>query len=514
MIESRTVKDELKKLLRHSSHYLAGLVGSLALGFVSFPIFTRVFSVADYGMIDFAQKILLMLVALSKMGLQNSALRFYDGHAFSQNPETGRRYYSTMFFGMAITATAVTVLFLGVVGFAPLSFIDKPLAALLWLVALLIFLRSMESALWSFLRIEERTKFYNVATVVMKAATIASVCLLLVWAGRSMKAYFWGAIIVEVGLVALMSFLLLRRGMINPAKFDPALFRTAIAFGFPLILYEVSSIALATGDRVLVRHYLGDQALGLYSVAYGLSFYINDLLIAPLNLALLPIYMRLWASEGRERTIEFLTIGLDLFLMAAAGVFAVAAATSNDALVLLASSKYRAAGSLMPMLVAGLLIYTTHIFLSAGLLIHKQTRKMAVLLLYSAALNIGVNCVLLPRMGLKGAALATLLSYTFCILLLGRASFKILPLRLPLRALAYYAVAATVAWFAASRLELGSAFFNLAAKSSLAVLLYAGILYLLDSRVREMTAKLLSYWTRRPVPLNSAASAEASVVER
>jgi O-antigen/teichoic acid export membrane protein len=314
-------------------------------------------------------------------------------------------------------------------------------------------------------------------------------------------------------MVAALSFLLFRRGLLSPARFDPALFRAAIAFGLPLILYEVASIALGSADRVLVRYYLGAEPLGYYSVAYGLSYYINDLLIAPLNLALLPIYMRLWVSEGRERTIEFLSAGLDLFLIVAAGVFAVAAVASRDAVILLASSKYRGAGSLMPMLVAGLLVYTTHVFLSAGLLIQKKTGQMARLLLYSALCNIGLNCVLLPRMGLPGATVATLVSNAFCILLLGRASFKILPLRISLRGLLRYALAAAVAWGAASHVELGSAFLDFACRSAVAVLLYASMLYLLDSRVRAATARLLPRGSRR-VDSGSAAPEVASAVER
>jgi O-antigen/teichoic acid export membrane protein len=512
MVESRTVSDELKKLLRHSSHYLAGLVGGLALGFISFPIFTRVFSVADYGTIDFVQKILLMLVALSKMGTQNSALRFYDARAFAMDPQAAHRYYSTMFFGMALTAGSVTILFLAGIGLAPSSWVDKPLAWLLYLVAALVFLRAMESILWSFLRIEERTKAYNAVTVATKGATIAAVCLLLPLAGRSPSTFFTGTTIVEVVLVGALSIWLVRRGALHPGRFDWALFKTAVAFGAPLILYEIASIALIAGDRVLVRHYLGADALGYYSVAYGLSYYVNDLLIAPLNLALLPIYMRLWASEGRERTSEFLSAGLDLFLMAAVGVFVASAATAHDAVVLLASAKYRGAGSLMPMLVAGLLIYTAHIFLSAGLLIQKNTREMAKLLLYSAALNIAMNCALLPRMGLIAAPLATLVSNTFCVLLLGRASFKFLPLRIPLGPLAGYALAGLLAWGAASSINAGSVFLNFASKGVAAILVYAGALYVLDPRVRRFAAGLSSRWGRRAEARSS--QAVAASVER
>jgi len=506
MNDTGAINTELRKLLRHSSHYLTGLIGGLALGFVSFPIFTRVFSVADYGTIDFVQKILLLLVALSKMGTQNSALRFYDPRAFAANPEAGNRYYSTMFFGMAITAGSVTLLFLTAVGLAPGSWVDGALAALLYLVATLIFLRAMESILWSFLRIEERTRAYNAVSVASKGATIAGVCVLLPILGRSPRTFFAGLTITEVVMVGALSLWLVRRGVLHPSRFDWGLFRTAVAFGTPLILYEIASIALIAGDRVLVRHYLGASALGYYSVAYGLSSYVNDLLIAPLNLALLPIYLRLWATEGREKTIQFLTVGLELFLMTAVGLFAAVAATSRDAVVLLASAKYRGAGSLMPMLVAGLLIYTTHIFLSAGLLIQKNTRQMAKLLLYSAAVNIGLNCLLLPRIGLIAAPLATLVSNTFCVLLLARASFKFLPLRVPLHSLARCGLAGLTAWVAASSIQVGPVFLNVASKGAVAVLAYLGALYLLDSRVRGAAAALWFKWqVATPEPVATAA---------
>ena len=218
-----------------------------------------------------------------------------------------------------------------------------------------------------------------------------------------------------------------------------------------------------------------------------------------MNLALLPIYLRLWATGGREKTIEFLSVSLDFFCMAAVGVFVATAATSRDAVVLLASAKYRGAGSLMPMLVAGLLIYTTHIFLSAGLLIQKNTREMAKLLLWSAALNIGINCALLPRMGLVAAPLATMVSNSFCVLLLGRASFRFLPLRIPLHTLAKYAVSGAVAWGAAAAIEAGSVFPNVALKGTTAVLVYLVMLSILDSRAQKLAVYMGSRLLRRAV---------------
>jgi O-antigen/teichoic acid export membrane protein len=102
---------ELKTLARQSSHYLAGLLGNLALGFVSFPIFTRVLSISEYGLMDLGQRLLVMLTIASKLGLQNASLRFYNRREFSNDIASARSYYSTLFFGML--GTSGTILFPG-----------------------------------------------------------------------------------------------------------------------------------------------------------------------------------------------------------------------------------------------------------------------------------------------------------------------------------------------------------------------------------------------------------------
>ncbi|MDE3196705.1 MAG: hypothetical protein KGN84_10195, partial [Acidobacteriota bacterium] len=53
---SAGARDAIRTLTKHSSAYMGGIAASLLLGFVSFPIFTRAFSVAEYGLIDLAQK--------------------------------------------------------------------------------------------------------------------------------------------------------------------------------------------------------------------------------------------------------------------------------------------------------------------------------------------------------------------------------------------------------------------------------------------------------------------------
>jgi O-antigen/teichoic acid export membrane protein len=493
---STTVVDEIKGLGRHSSRYLAGIVGGLALGFVSFPIFTRVFSISDYGAIDFVQKIVLLVAAFSKMGQQQSALRFYEVRKDSAF-DNSRRYYSTMFFGMCLTSLTIAALCAGAAAVAGGRLIESRFAALLCLASSLIFLRAMESILWSFLRNEERTAAYSIVSVSMKAATIAAVCLLLASGRHSPPIYFAGAIAAELITVALLSFWLFRRRLLSLECFDVPLFRASLAFGAPLVAYEFASLVLDSGDRLLVRQYLGAQALGLYSVAYGLSSYVNELLVVPLGLAIVPIFLRLWTTDGAAKTAKFLSAGLDLYLMAAAAVLAAAIVLSRDALLLLASAKYESAAGLIPVLVAGLLIYTLYVFLSAGLLINKQSLTIAKLLLCSAGINIALNCWLLPRLSLQGAAQATLISYAFCVYLLGRASQRIVALKFEFRALLKYACAAALSVGVASCVAFRSPVLELVVRSTLVLLTYYWAMFALDARVRKGSSRLVRWISYR-----------------
>ena len=487
------VKTELKALARQSSHYLVGLIGNLCLGLVSFPIFTRVLSVSEYGIMDLGQRLLLMLTIASKLGFQNATLRFYNRKEFSQDPAAGRRFYSTIFFGMLATAVTVGVLFLVTAGIIPQALMLGPLANLVYLILGLALLRAMGSILWGFLRIEERTKTFNALQVTLKATTLAVVCALFPVLGHFARVYFVAALCVETILILSLTSWLLRRHVLSLRCFDSTFFRTAMAFGAPLVAYEFSFAVLGSADRFLVRHYVGPDALGLYSVAYGLANNVNEFLVAPLTLALVPIYMRIWTSDGAEKTSAFLRVAFDLFVLTAAGVLAAVAAAGHSVLVLLASSKYSGADQLIPVILFGLLTWTANVFVGAGLLIHKKTLRMSGLLVISAIANIVLNCLLLPKMGLMGGAIATLLSYLICIVLLTRASHSFLPLHIDVRACIKYAIAGLIASAAGTLVTFADPALNFLSRSTIVLTVYLTILYVLGGQVRTGTHWALAW---------------------
>jgi len=488
---------ELRTLAHSSSHYLAGLVANLALGFVSFPIFTRVFSVEQYGLMDLGQRLLLLLTVMSKAGLQNASLRFYNGAEFATDGTARKNYYSTMFYGIVGTSAITAALFLVAGKVFPGLLSAGPLGNLTYLLIGVAVIRALNSILAGFLRVEERTKGFNFLLVATKAGTVAGVCALLLFLSRTAHTYFVGTFMVEGLLVLGVAAWYFRRGNITPASVKLDLFRAAVVYGTPLVVYEFAFAILGSSDRFLVRHFVGAEALGFYAVAHGLARNVNELLVTPLGLALVPMYMRIWTSDGPKKTTAFLSTAFDLYILASAGILAAVAACGRSLVVLLASSKYVGADRLIPIILAALFIYAAHVFVGAGLLIHKRTLQMAAILACSAVFNIALNCFLLPRMGIMGGAIATLASYAACIAALTVASHRVLPLNIHKSSLAKYGSAAAVAWLLGSQLHFASAFLECSARFLISTVVYVAMLYWLDERVRGVWRWSMSWLSRR-----------------
>jgi O-antigen/teichoic acid export membrane protein len=488
---------DLKTLYRHSSHYLGGRLAVMLLGFASFPVFTRVFSVADYGIISLISNAVLLLTVVSKFGFQNAVQRYYPEAAGSADSDALPRYYATLFYGTALIAVMLTLVFALSIPFVSARFLGITATGTLLLATSLVIIRSLRSMQANLLQMENKTRLFNAMDILQKALAIAVTCLLLFFWRRSIFAFFLGMVAVEGAVLLQYWPFMARRRLLSPWMVDGRFLRNAMAFSFPLMAAEISWVVLDSGDRFFVQRFLGPQALGYYSAAYGVATYWQEVLTVPLQLALFPICMKLWASKGQRDTQSFLTRSFDQFLMAAVALVAVAMVTSRDVMVLLASKKFQEAHGLLPYLVIGLVLCATMIFFRPGLLIHERASKIATATLYACLLNIVMNVVLLPKIGIVGAAIATMLSYAAMVGFLAYESWKVLPFGVDLLALARYIVAgAGVAWLV-SRLTLPAPLLGALVKGSLVVILYAAALWMVDRHARKLMARAFGLMMNR-----------------
>lgn len=478
--------NEKSPMFADLSKYFSGRLVLILLGLVSFPLMTRLLSVSEYGIVSLTLRFVLLLSVLSKCGLQYSSARFYQHDAKDIHFEGRQRFYSTLVFGPLLVSAMIVGFYIPLLFAYKRHIADVFLFRCLLLAGALIIFRSMQSILLSLLRNEGRSGLHSVFEILTRVLTLAAF-VALAFSGLRSAVYILGGTAIAEGLVVGLQMLLLaRRHLLLPKLVDWSLLRSSLAFGAPLILYELASIVLDSGDRILIRRFLGDAQLGLYSAAYNLSSYLQDSLMTPINLTIVPIYMRLWKQDGVGATQHFLSQALSWFLVATCLICGLTLLCAQEVVVLIASARFSLAARLLPVLVPGLMLYATHIFLNVGLVLQKRTGLMATLVCASAVVNLALNLLLIPRYGLMGGAWATLLASFLLVVLLGCFSYRTLPLHVNFSLVARSLVAGAIAFVIASRVHTVSPLLSLIIRIPLDLALFGVVLVLPSTSLREL----------------------------
>jgi O-antigen/teichoic acid export membrane protein len=483
---------ELKKLYWESSHYLGGRLAVMALGFISFPLFTHILSVSEYGILSLVLTTVMAITAFAKLGMQNAVQRFYGDYANSPDPCALQRYYSTLFLGAGLVALASSALYVSGVTVLPASLMQPNVKFVFTVAGALIVVRAIRSMQMNLLQVERKTILLNTTEIINKAGTIALILMLFAIWKKGIEPYFLGTIIFEGLVVLALVPSLIQRRLLAAGSFDTGFFRYMIAFSIPLMSAELAWLVLDTGDRFLIGRFLGSQSVGYYSAAYNIAYNVQDLVTMPLSLALLPICLKIWSTEGEVETSAFLSRSFDHFALAATFIIAAFTVVSRDLIVLLASSKYETAHSLLPWLVSGVVLSAGQMFFKPGLLIRKKVFIIARVTVYAAVINIVLNLLMLPRIGVKGAAIATLLSYAAWIGMMAKESLDALSFEIHFQSLSKYLVAAVATVLLCSRIHFETLLLMLVAKGAAAFATYVGILWVIDAPFRQLIRSGLS----------------------
>ena len=441
----------LRALARHASAYSVGSLLVTLASVVSFPLFTRLFTVGEYGVLGLVNVTLGLLVGIGKLGLQKSIVRFHAEIEAGQRRGDRVTLFSTVLFGMLgvgiliVAGTVPTVLALpgGIWG-------ETDARHLLVLAAPLVLVRVVDSAMLNLVNAEQRSAFYSVVTVIRKYLGLALVAAVLLLVRRGLVAFFVATTVAEALAVLWLVGHFARQGLFDVRYVSPALFMAMLGFGLPLLASELSSVLLTMGGRYIILARLGARPLGSYSAAYNFCDYLQGILTLAFSQAVVPIYLRIWEQQGREATERFLGQVVRYYAMLALPVLGGLAAVGPELLRLLASDRYGVSAPLFGFIVGGMLLAGGAPLFSAGIYIDKLTRVVMWAVLGAALVNIGLTAALVGPLGIEGAALATLVSYIMFAVVTAVRGRRVVHVRVPWLDVARYA-AMTLAMFLAVR---------------------------------------------------------------
>ncbi len=144
------------------------------------------------------------------------------------------------------------------------------------------------------------------------------------------------------------------------------------------------------------------------------------------------------------------------------------------------------------MLVAGMLIMASREILGSGMFLKRRPWLMAQLNVVGALFNAGLNVVLIPRLGIAGAALATLISQLVMTGAFWWQGRRLVPVPVDLPALLLHTLCAAAMGGALYLIDPGPGALRLVLRLVAGVVVFSGLLLAVDREARTVAGKVLN----------------------
>jgi O-antigen/teichoic acid export membrane protein len=187
-------------------------------------------------------------------------------------------------------------------------------------------------------------------------------------------------------------------------RFDFGKWREMVRFSLPLVPSGVAVFLLQSTDRLLIRRFLSFDDLGVYAVAFRLASAVS-LAMAGVQLAAGPIVLA--NSQRPDARIRLAR----LVRWAVAGGLVVALCLGSFApelVSVVSPSTYARAARIVPWLVFSALLAQAYVFFP-GLVLARRSGAFAVITGAAAVIGVVSTLVLVPRYGITGAAMGSVI---------------------------------------------------------------------------------------------------------
>ncbi|HVO98179.1 MAG TPA: oligosaccharide flippase family protein [Bryobacteraceae bacterium] len=424
-----------RNMLQGSGFYSIALLAAPLASLIVLPINTRFLTPADYGTLDLLQQVTIVVSLLAGMNLSGSLGFFLAERTL---PAERATVLGTAFFGSL--GVGCVVAFAGFF-FAPavskLVFATTGDAAYLRLVFLSVPLTFVLEVCSSWMRVEDRSGAYLGAALLRIGVSVAGTIIGL----AVLHMGVWGVLSASIAaMIATGLPLAVYAFRIYPPAFEfPLLLRLA-KFAFPLGLSGVALFVVHFGDRFLLPHYRPMSDLGVYSVAYKIGMLISLVYFSFHSYWSAQVYQIARRDDAPviiARTFSYLMLVLTLCGMALV-------VGSHPALRILTRPAYAGAAPLVPIIVLAYYIRGIGDFFRCLFLVQGRPGYDAACNWIGSAACIVAYFALIPRWGIWGAAIATLIAFILIGFLSVFWSYRVHPYKLETARLAKLAVAAGV----------------------------------------------------------------------
>ena len=408
-------KNKYRTLLDNTFLLSLGTFGSKILTFVMVRFYTGVLTPSDYGTADLIMQTANLLLPVASLGITNGVFRF----------ALDRKEHRKSIFSAGLYTILLGSLILLVAG--PLLSRSEGLHEYVELICAYTLASCLHSLCAQYIRAEGKTALFAGQGIFNTALVIWFNILFLQVFRLGVFGYVMSVVVAD-GICT--GYLVLREKLwkLLVPKPDDSVTKAMLRYSIPLIPATIFWWITSVSDRYMVTWFLGTEANGLYAVACKI----------PTILSLLStIFMEAWqfsaiseATGDREVHIRFYSQVWSFFLSAMVLVGSVMIVLCRLEIRVLAARSYYAAWQYVPVLAMAMVFSAFSSFMNSVYVVMEKSHLSLWTAVWGAGANILMNLWMIPRIGIQGAAIATLVSYLMCFGIRAVSARRLIPFRL------------------------------------------------------------------------------------
>ncbi len=411
---SEISNSSLKKVVRGTIIAILGNILVIPISFITKAILARYFTPTEFGIFFLGFSLLNILLVLSLLGLNPGASRQIAFHRGKKNYFQVQGTIISSIKICILSSLILTFIFIFIADFLSINIFHDPALSLpLKIFAVSLPFMTIMSVLISiflgFERIEEQV-YFNILRNILFSLLLLFVVLFAFTFNYTIIAFLVSYIFTLIIFIIytkkrLPYYLLKKRGNYAIAP----IYKELLVFSIPLLSIAIIQTIMNWTDTLMLGMMRTLGEVGLYNAAHPIADFIN-ISMSALLLIFAPIITKLYArGENSEirRHYYILTKWVNLTSLP---LFLIIFLFPQMLLNLLFGSNYASASIALQILAIGWIIAN---FLGPNgttLVAIGQTRFLMWACLAASVLNIILNALLIPSMGIIGASIATIIS--------------------------------------------------------------------------------------------------------
>ena len=397
--------NSIKISIKDTLTYGLGNIAVKIVGLILIPLFTnpKYFSIDEFGVMGVLEISGLVLTAFLASALPQSLTRWFWDKEHTDNQKG-------IFFMTLIVQLVISIIFCIIL--IPLSgtisdlIFSKPVPAnLITLVILASAIQAINNIISTLMRLQSRSLLYTIANLFK----LTTVLLMTLWFILSRKMGLEGIYLAQViGNTLFVLVLLVYTVKNSRIYFDRSVLMSMNAYGFPLLMANISTALLTVIDRFTLNSLALLKSVALYTLAFKITSVLKLVIADSIKLALGPMMFK-WMDKPDNKRFYSKVLLYSSFVM----MFTIVGISmfSYEIIKVIATSRqYWEAVAIIPILSLSVFFGNMKDITVYGLHIAKKTRVIGLIIILTTLLSLALNILFIPLWDITGAALATLLS--------------------------------------------------------------------------------------------------------